>query len=108
MKTKNSNRSPRDSTQGLIRYCNYYLEFPDGDVWCDYVHIAGGFHSWIQRTVLWKTNPDAARKLVTNGEHHWKDNNGVLHRMVISETPVVKKWGKPGQVRRGTPMRSGK
>lgn len=101
MKTKNSNRSPRDSTQGLIRYCNYYLEFPDGDIWHDSVgHIAGGLHSWVVRTALFRRNPDGARALMKKGEHHWKDSNGVIHRMVISDTPIGRKWGINRQIKR--------
>lgn len=99
MKTKRSNSAPRDSTQGLIRYCNYYLEFPDGEVWHDATHIAGGFHSWVVRTTLFRSNPDAARSLMKKGAHHWKDHNGVTHRMVISETPVARKWGLNKKVR---------
>jgi hypothetical protein len=93
MKTKNSSRAPKDSTQGLVRYCNYFLEFPDGDVWGDFTHIVGGFDAWIRNTALWRKNPDRVRTLVKKGEVHWKDTNGVIHRMQISETPCVRKWG---------------
>ena len=101
MKTKNSNRSPRDSTQGLIRYCNYFIEFPGnfqveemrGEIYQDSTHIAGGLVAWIKNTALYKSNIEAARKLMQTGEYHWKDQNGALHRMVISETPVERRWG---------------
>jgi len=100
MKTKNSSSAPRDSTQGLIRYCNYYLMFPDGEVWSDYTHIAGGFHSWVVRTSLFRSNPEAASKLLKKGDHHWKDKNGVTHRMVISDAPCERKWGINQKVKR--------
>jgi len=93
MKTKNTRNSPRDSTPGHIRYCNYFLEFPDGEVWSDALHIAGGFNAWIKNTALWRTKPDLARTLVMKGEAHWKDSNGVGHRMIISDSPVERKWG---------------
>src|SRR4051812_11287944 len=100
MKTKNSSSRPEDWTPGVIRYCNYYLEFPDGDVWSDFTHVAGGFVSWIERTALWKKDPELARMLATKGEAHWKDHNGVEHRMIISETPCNRKWGKPDRIKR--------
>lgn len=102
MKTKNSNSSPKDSTQGLIRYLNYTLEFPDGERWTDYTHIAGGLNAWVVNTALWKTKPEAARRLIKTGEYHWKDNNGVLHRMVISEWPCERKWGLNKSIKRGS------
>jgi hypothetical protein len=93
MKSKNSNTRPRDATPGDIRYCLYSIEFPDGDVWTDYTHIAGGYNAWIKNTAIWKNNPDVARVLSQKGEAHWKDHNGVTHRMKISETPCERKWG---------------
>ena len=98
MKTKNSSSAPRDQTPGEIRYCNYYLEFPDGEQWSDYTHIAGGLESWITRTALYKMNPDAARMLMKKGEYHWYVRHGkmgsVRHRMVISATPCPRNWGR--------------
>lgn len=100
MKTKNSSSAPRDSTQGLIRYCNYYVEFPDGEVWSQYTHIAGGLLAWVKNTALYRANPDAARKLIKSGEFHWKVKTmttqglgSVIHRMVISEQPCAMNWG---------------
>lgn len=102
MKTKNSSSRPKDSTQGLIRYCNYYLEFPDGEVWSDYAHVAGGLESWITRTALHKMNPDSARALMQKGEFAWYVSHGktgrVRHRMEISETPCARKWGLNSKV----------
>jgi hypothetical protein len=98
MKTKNSNRAPRDQTPGEIRYLNYYLEFPDGEVWSDYTHVVGGFHSWIERTALHKMNPDAAARLKSKGEYHWYVDHGaagrVRHHMKLSDTPCPSNWGK--------------
>lgn len=93
MKTKNSSSAPRDQTPGDIRYCNYFLEFPDGETWSDYTHIAGGLNAWIMNTAVWKRNPELAQKLLKKGQAHWKDTNGVTHRMVIAEKPCVQKWG---------------
>lgn len=100
MKTKNSSSRPRDSAKGLIRYCCYFLEFPDGEVWSDYTHIAGGYNAWIQNTAIWKTRPDVARKLSMKGECHWKDHNGVTHRMQVSDKPCERNWGLNKKIRR--------
>lgn len=97
MKTKNSAPSQKDSTQGLIRYLNYSIEFPGGEVWSDYSHIAGGLESWITRTALHKMNPEAAKRLMQKGEYAWYVSHGdkgrVRHMMKISETPCERKWG---------------
>lgn len=102
MKTKNSSQAPRDSTQGHIRYCNYYVEFPDGEVWSDYTHIAGGLESFITRTLLHRINPDAARNLIKKGEYHWYVSHGKLgkvrHRMVVSDVACERNWGKNKRV----------
>jgi len=100
MKTKNSTTRPKDSTQGLIRYCNYYIEFPDGEVWSDYTHIVGGYNAWIKNTAIWKQKPDLARRLAMKGEAHWKDHNGVQHRMQVSETACERNWGLNKKVKR--------
>lgn len=104
MKTKNSSSSPKDQTPGDIRYCNYYIEFPDGEVWSDYTHIAGGLESWITRTTLHKMNPEAARMLIKKGEYHWYVSHGPLgrvrHRMVVSDTPCERKWGLNNKIKR--------
>lgn len=97
MKTKNSSSAPRNSTQGLIRYCNYTIEFPDGETWSDYVHIAGGLESWVTRTALHKMNPEAAKRLMQKGEYAWYVSHGkmgrVRHRMVVADTACERKWG---------------
>lgn len=100
MKTKNSSTRPQDSTQGLIRYCNYYLEFPDGEVWSDYTHIVGGYSAWLKNTAIWRKYPDVARSLSLKGEAYFKDHNGVIHRMKISETACDRKWGTNKKIRR--------
>lgn len=97
MKTKNSNSAPRDSTQGEIRYLNYSLEFPDGEIWTDYTHVAGGLDSFITRTNLHVLNPDAARALVKKGEYHWYASHGALgrvrHHMKLSNEKCEQNWG---------------
>lgn len=96
MKTKNSSSRPKNHTPGEVRYCNYFLTFPDGEEWSEYVHIVGGLESWITNTTLHKMNPEAARKLVQKGEYHWyvsHPQGKVRHRMVLSETPCERKWG---------------
>ena len=104
MKTKNSAITPRDSTQGHIRYCNYTLEFPDGEIWTDYTHIAGGLESWVTRTMLHKTNPDAARALIKKGEYHWYVSHGTMgrvrHHMKVSDTKCEQNWGS-NRVKKG-------
>lgn len=100
MKTKNSSSAPRDSTQGLVRYLNYFIEFPDGEVWQQSTHIVGGLLAWVKNTALYRTNMEAARKLISTGEYHWKvphniagKRTSVTHRMMISEAPVSTNWG---------------
>jgi hypothetical protein len=92
VKTKNSSAAPRDSTQGVIRYCNFYLEFPDGEVWHDSAHIAGGLYAWATN-VMSKTDPEVGRALLKKGEFHRKHPDGTTHRWVVSDTPVEHKWG---------------
>lgn len=100
MKAKGSRPSPKNHTPGEIRYLNYSLEFPDGEVWQDFTHIAGGFHSWVKNTAIWRQKPDAVRHLLMEGECHWKDHNGVTHRMQVSETACTRKWGTGKQIKR--------
>lgn len=99
MKTKNSSAAPRDATPGEIRYLNYFLEFPDGEVWSQFMHIAGGLSAWVKNTAIYRNNPDAARKLMQQGVHSWKDRNGVKHVMRIDNSPCQHKWGT-GKVRK--------
>lgn len=94
MKTKNSNAAPRNKTPGVIRYCNYFIELNNEVIRADYTHIAGGLHAWIKNTAIWRANADLAMKLVRKGEAHWKDHNGVTHRMVVSDTPCERVGGK--------------
>lgn len=91
MKSKRSSAAPRDATPGEVRFCNYYIEMPDGDTWSDYTHIVGGLNAWIINTAIFRANPEAASSLLKSGEYHWKDHNKVLHRMVISNTPCERK-----------------
>lgn len=100
MKTRNSSSRPTDNTPGQIRYCNYFLEFPDGEVWSDYTHVAGGYNAWIKNTAIWRNNPDVASKLASKGEAHWKDHNGVIHRMKISDVACERKWGLNRKIKR--------
>lgn len=97
MKTKNSNSSPKDQTPGEIRYCNYYLEFPDGEVWSEYTYVAGGLESWITRTKLHILNPEAAKRLMQKGEYHWYVSHGkmgkVRHHMKLEAMPCERNWG---------------
>jgi hypothetical protein len=102
MKTKNSSSRPRDQTQGETRYCNIYIEFPDGEVWSDSIYFAGGLAAWITNTRIWKNKPDLARNLMLKGEAHWKQSNGVVEHWKIEEKPCSRKWGKPGQIKRSS------
>lgn len=101
MKTKNSSSKPIDNTPGQIRYCNLYLEFPDGEVWSNYTHIAGGFNAWLRNVGRWITKqPGVLRNLEVKGEAHWDQRlpiDGhmliVKYRIKISEVPCEVKWG---------------
>lgn len=99
MKTRNSSSAPRNKTPGDIRYLNYYIELSNEIIRADYTHIAGGLHAWVKNTAIWRRNPELAVKLVQKGQAHWKDHNGVTHRMVISNTPCERVGLKT--VRRG-------
>lgn len=100
MKTRRSSAAPRDATPGHVRYCNYYVMFPDGEVWHQSTFIAGGLLAWVKNTTLYRTSPEAARKLIKSGEYHWKVKTmtahgpgSVTHRMVIASEAVPTKWG---------------
>lgn len=104
MKTKKSSSAPRNHTPGEVRYCNYYIEFPDGNQWSDYTHVAGGLESWVTRTALHKTNPEAAKRMIQKGEYHWYVSHGdmgrVRHHMVLSDTPCERRWGLNENIKR--------
>lgn len=107
MKTKNSSRAPKDSTQGIIRYCHVYVHFPDGETWQDCTHIAGGLNAWVMNTALFKNSPEAAQKLLKTGEYHRKvkhiirgKTGYVTERMLIADQPIERRWGLNKKVKR--------
>lgn len=83
----------KNHTPGRIRYFTYSLIFPkDKDVWVDQIAFVHPLTHELKRTTFGK-NPDIARKIMQNGEVHWKDHNGVTHRIVVEETVRPRNWG---------------
>jgi hypothetical protein len=83
----------KNHTPGQIRYFTYYLIFPkDKDVWVDQVPFVHPLSYELKRTTFGK-NPEVARTIMKNGECHWKDHNGVTHRVVVEEEVRAKNWG---------------
>lgn len=79
---------------GEIRYLTYQLIFPgDNEVWTDQLPFVENVQSYLKKT-RWKNDPTATRNLLVKGEHHFKDHNGVTHRVLIETTQRPKVWGK--------------
>lgn len=89
-------------TPGHVRYFTYYLHFPDGDTWCNQVPFVHDLFFELRRTAFVKKNPAMARDILVNGECHWKDHNGVEHRVVVENEKREKVWGT--RSKRGMPV----
>ena len=78
------------------RYLTYYLEFP-GDRQDQYWVKQIPFIHDIQFEMRnWKgvnADPKAVRDLLRSGETHWRDHNGVTHRLCIEEQARPERWG---------------
>lgn len=82
---------PREHSPGLVRYLTYYLHFPkDKDYWVDQIPFCQDLLNLLKNT---KFPPKLAAELLRKGEGHWKDHNGVTHRVTIEETWQPRKWG---------------
>lgn len=79
-----------------VRYFTYYLKFPDGEIWCDQAPFIHDLQFELKNTTFGK-DPGLARDILVKGECHWKDHNGVEHRIVVDTEKKPKKWGRNGQ-----------
>jgi hypothetical protein len=86
------NHRIRNHTLGQVRYFTYSLEFPDGDHWMDQLPFVGPLDQ-ILPTTQFGTNPDIAKKLLLAGEAHFRDSNGVTHRVQIESERRPRRWG---------------
>jgi len=91
---------PKNKTLGQVRYFSYFLQFPDGEEWVKSIPFVHELSYELPRTTFGKI-PDLASSLLKKGECHWKDNNGVTHRVLIENDARTENWGvkRPGQFR---------
>lgn len=76
------------------RYFTYYLHFPkDKDFWVAQTPFIHDLQYELTRS---KFKPDIKAALAKNGEAHWKDHNGIIHRVVIEDVQRPRRWGKYG------------
>jgi hypothetical protein len=86
-------------TIGQVRYFTYYLEFPDGERWQDQSPFVGNLGYLIKTTQFYK-KPEVLRGLMMKGSAHWKDHNGVTHRVIIEDEARPRIWGAQASKRR--------
>ena len=80
-------------TPGTVRYFTYYLIFPgDKEMWVDQTPFVHELQFQLQNTA-WRHDHKKVRDLLHKGETHWKDHNGVEHRVVIESTKRPTNWG---------------
>lgn len=83
----------KDKTIGEVRYFTYYLIFPgDNEMWTDQTPFVHELQYELKKTSFGK-DPYKVRDLLNKGETHWKDHNGVTHRVVIENVRRPKIWG---------------
>jgi hypothetical protein len=94
----------KNHTPGQIRYFTYYLNFPNelakvigAPQWVDQVPFVHELQFELKKTTFGKI-PGMARDILNKGECHWKDQNGVEHRVVVEDQPREKNWGVKKQV----------
>lgn len=76
-----------------VRYFTYYLYFPgDADYWVTQTPFIHDLQFELKNT-RWAKNPTICSELLKHGETHWKDPNGVTHRIVIETKERPRKWG---------------
>lgn len=89
-----------------VRYWTYYLIFPDGTEWVDQMPFIHDMQFELKNSCF-DIEPHQKRDLLVKGETHWKDHNGVTHRVVIEGTERPRRWGvgKPQMIARRGPRR---
>jgi len=78
-----------------VRYFTYWLIFPGDkkeDYWVDQVPFIHDLQFELKNS-RWAKDPNKCRDLLMKGETHWKDQNGVEHRVVIEDKERPRKWG---------------
>lgn len=86
-------------TPGKVRYFTYYLIFPKSLAqtighaqWMDQIPFVHDLQHELKKASFGKI-PGMARDILNKGECHWKDQNGVEHRVVVEEIQREKNWG---------------
>lgn len=82
----------KNHAQGQTRYLTYQLMFKDGEHWCDQEPFWGPLDTWLRLTQFAKRK-DICIDLITKGETHWKDHNGVTHKVSIDTVQRPRVWG---------------
>lgn len=79
------------------RYLTYWLIFPSntlkGDFWVRQIPFIHDLQFEMQNWKGINKDPNVMNKLLKKGEAHWKDHNGVEHRLVIEDKKRPEKWG---------------
>lgn len=86
----------QEKIQGELRYFTYYLQFPDGVQWQSQVPFVHDLSFEIKNMRL-RHDPEKVRSLMLTGQVHWKDHNGVTHRIVVETEEKPRIWGNPGK-----------
>lgn len=84
---------PKEHTLGEVRYVTHYVEFPDGDVWCDQIHFFGPLSSWLAISI-YQNNARLCTDLLRRGEARYRARTGAIHRLVIENIKRPRKWGR--------------
>jgi hypothetical protein len=77
-----------------VRYLTYFLIFPgDNDYWVDQTPFIHDLQFELKNWHGINKNHKRVRDILTKGETHWQDHNGVTHRLIIEEKQRARKWG---------------
>lgn len=82
----------KNKTLGQIRYFSYFLQFPNGEEWVESRPFVHELSFELQNTTFGRVH-ELYRMMMKTGSCHWKDHNGVTHRVVVEDTPRLKVWG---------------
>lgn len=82
----------KNHTLGETRYLTYELMFKDGEHWIEQEPFWGPLDTWLKLTEF-KKRPSICIDLIYKGESHWVDQNGVTHKVSITNKEMPKKWG---------------
>jgi hypothetical protein len=82
----------KDKTPGEIRFFTYWIIFPDGDEWVDQVPFVHDLQ-WELKNSCFELEPVLKHELQKKGDIHWKDHNGITHRVKIESVRRSRRWG---------------